>query len=290
MPLDSGKTLARERTANERSRPRTKPSDSSASAFEGRPAVVAQRRLEGLVNQRPQVQQATRLQADFDRSTGVAQRVVLPVEFGPGARWYSTELPDQTFATEAEAQAAEDKITRWKKPSLVTPLRFGKGAQWGATGFGEISFDTEKDAYDAERRRLGLGEQSLLFSAENLLFSTKEQGRQPTRYFQSQVVDNSKRKHEVTGRLRQQHDDGPLVKTDERAREHAFFSPRKKVKLENQVGLDDAQEGYQHWELEKGKVVHESGGTLDRTAPSAEELEKELLAAIAKGKVRNEWV
>src|SRR6266536_1533011 len=63
-----------------------------------------------------------------------------------------------------------------------------------------------------------------LFRSCNYLFSTKAEGRKETLYFE----DRAKKKR--TGRLRQQHLEGPLAKIDKEPRTHRFLSTEKRFK------------------------------------------------------------
>jgi hypothetical protein len=56
-----------------------------------------------------------------------------------------------------------------------------------------------------------------LFTKANFFFSTKVKARQETLYFESHATNR-------TGRLRQQHPEGPLAKIDKKPRKHLFVS------------------------------------------------------------------
>jgi hypothetical protein len=59
-----------------------------------------------------------------------------------------------------------------------------------------------------------------LFSSGNYLFSTKKEGKRETLYFKSAATKK-------TGRLRQEHREGPLATIDNEARTHLFVSERR---------------------------------------------------------------
>jgi hypothetical protein len=59
-----------------------------------------------------------------------------------------------------------------------------------------------------------------LFKRSNYRFSTKANGRKETMYFENCVTKQ-------TGRLRQQHRHGPLVKIDKKAKIHRFLSKKR---------------------------------------------------------------
>jgi len=58
-----------------------------------------------------------------------------------------------------------------------------------------------------------------LFRSSNYCFSTKEDGREETLYFEEPAGTTGR-----TGRLRQQHPKGPLAKVDKRPKTHRFLS------------------------------------------------------------------
>ena len=59
-----------------------------------------------------------------------------------------------------------------------------------------------------------------LFTSDNYRFSTKAEGWEETLYFRNRVTKQ-------TGRLRQEHEDGPLAKIDEEAKTHLFLSEKR---------------------------------------------------------------
>jgi len=59
-----------------------------------------------------------------------------------------------------------------------------------------------------------------VYTSENFYFATQAAGRPPTLYF---------RTNHGSGRLRQQHDDGPLVQEIRKHTSHAFFAREKQL-------------------------------------------------------------
>ena len=114
-----------------------------------------------------------------------------------------------------------------------------------------------------------------LFRPCNYLFGTEAEDRKETLYFEFKSATTTK-----TGRLRQQHQEGPLAKIDKKANKHLFLSKKRFEDLKewhkNHKGrLPDftpAEErpkiGKHHIEFAyDGKEVshwHESGGTVKR--------------------------
>jgi hypothetical protein len=72
-----------------------------------------------------------------------------------------------------------------------------------------------------------------LFKSSNYLFSTQAEGRRETLYF----TDRTKR----TGRLRQQHREGPLVEVDKKPKTHRFLS---KIRFEFVKEWHDTHKDY----------------------------------------------
>jgi hypothetical protein len=62
------------------------------------------------------------------------------------------------------------------------------------------------------------------FTRNNYLFCTKAKGRQPTLYFKNCATNR-------TGRLRQQHQEGPLAKIDKKPKKHLFLSRERFYRL-----------------------------------------------------------
>jgi len=60
----------------------------------------------------------------------------------------------------------------------------------------------------------------MLFTPCNFLFSTKENGRLETLYFKNCAKNQ-------TGRLRQEHKEGPLARIDKKAKTHLFLSSKR---------------------------------------------------------------
>jgi hypothetical protein len=59
-----------------------------------------------------------------------------------------------------------------------------------------------------------------LFTSSNYLFSTKARKRKETLYFKDKTTKQ-------TGRLRQEHKEGPLLKLDEKPKRHRFVSRKR---------------------------------------------------------------
>lgn len=112
-----------------------------------------------------------------------------------------------------------------------------------------------------------------LFTSSNYLFSTKVKDRKETLYFEDRAADQ-------TGRLRQQHGEGPLAKIDKKAKTHLFLSEKRFKCLKKwdykKKGLPcfhpaevRAKFGKYHIEFAcHGKEVsgwHRSEGTVSRT-------------------------
>jgi len=81
-------------------------------------------------------------------------------------------------------------------------------------------FKSDESFKKALERNLESPEDTIktFFTRDNYLFSTKEKYRKETLYF---------RKGTTTGRLRQQHEKGPLAKIDEKQKEHRFVSKKR---------------------------------------------------------------
>ena len=78
------------------------------------------------------------------------------------------------------------------------------------------------EAVDRNRKTLkafASDEINMLFRSSNYCFSTKEDGREETLYFEGPVGTTRR-----TGRLRQQHPKGPLAKVDKRPKTRRFLS------------------------------------------------------------------
>ncbi len=157
-------------------------------------------------------------------------------------------------------------------------------------------FSNEDDfieAVDKNRktlRSIGRNKIDLLFRSGNYLFSTKEDDREETLYFEG-AVGASRR----TGRLRQQHAKGPLAKIDKKPRTHRFLSKTRfesvrKWHDKNKHCLpffDDSEEqvknGKYHVEFsccgKKVSAWHSSGG---RVKKSRNDLDHRITSALKK--------
>ena len=111
-----------------------------------------------------------------------------------------------------------------------------------------------------------------LFTSSNYLFSTKAKHRKETLYFEDQTTKQ-------TGRLRQEHKEGPLLKIDGKAKRHVFVSEERYKSLrkwhkEHRKQLptvcsceQQAKVGKRHiefaFEREKVSHWHPSEGTVE---------------------------
>jgi hypothetical protein len=131
--------------------------------------------------------------------------------------------------------------------------------------------DQFKQAIRRNRRAAKSAETNGLFTSRNHLFSTKSPTREETLYFRNKAENQ-------TGRLRQQHDKGPLAKIDKKPKTHLFLSKKRfeelkewHVKHKHSLPRTDIHEkkrkaGKRHIEFARTKKGisnwHPSGGTV----------------------------
>jgi hypothetical protein len=75
------------------------------------------------------------------------------------------------------------------------------------------------------RKKVESSDGTTLFTRDNYLFSTKEEGTKEEGWEETLYFRNSDPK--LTGRLRQEHEDGPLAKIDKVPRAHLFLSEKR---------------------------------------------------------------
>jgi hypothetical protein len=113
------------------------------------------------------------------------------------------------------------------KPANVVIRRSAKASElysYAAAPVWEVKRGWNMSKPDGEVRRNQKTVKSAdcrkLFSPDNYRFSTKAEGREETLYFENRATNQ-------TGRLRQQHKEGPRARIDEKARTHLFLSKKR---------------------------------------------------------------
>jgi hypothetical protein len=127
------------------------------------------------------------------------------------------------------------------------------------------------------------------FKPSNYLFSTKAESRKETLYFRDRRTGR-------TGRLRQQHQKGPLAKVDKKPKMHRFVSPHRfkclkrwhekhKGRVPRFYAYEKRlQKGKHHiefvWDAKKLSGWHSSGGTIETGKLKIRRRIREALAQI----------
>lgn len=226
--------------------------------------------------------------------SAVLQRVVTQT----AARWVSSMIPDRSFDTRVQAQEAEDAVYRRAASMLPMPLAFGAGAPYG---FHELGMPPVARG-DVERIRNAVGDITPMLhtlAPQNRLFNTSEPPRAPTMYFEERGTDAHGQPVRSTGRVRQEHDDGPAAYIDRRPRTHLFSSDQRMLDVEDEhemrqrgiaaTTLPGAQPGMHHIEvqhLNPWEVAHASGGTLSTEKMTEEDVDRAILAAVIAPNVK----
>lgn len=89
----------------------------------------------------------------------------------------------------------------------------------------------------------------MLFASNNYLFSTKAEGSKETLYFKDRATGQ-------TGRLRQQHSNGPLAKIDKEPRTHLFLSKDRFRTEKERYKCEGGRPSFSDFEKQKKSGKH----------------------------------
>ncbi|ATQ77153.1 hypothetical protein CR152_23520 [Massilia violaceinigra] len=282
--------------------------------------AAAQLKLLELANNNPRVNQLKAFQALADdrsrvaaqrerqgrvapcAAEGVAQCAVVSVGNGVQARWRSTLISERSFATRAEAEAAESDLYARTAAMTPLPLAFGSGAPYGFHGFPELGSLPRADVPRVTEQVQSLAPMLHTVSPQNRRFNTSEPPRPPTMYFQEHGLNLEGQPAMSSGRVRQEHDDGPVVYVDRHPRNHLFSHDERMLGIENEydledddidtVGLGQAEEGMHHIEVHHNdprhrswELAHSSGGTLSTAPMNPHDVDRAILRSALRGRV-----
>jgi hypothetical protein len=162
------------------------------------------------------------------------------------------------------------------------PLSFGSGAPYGHHGFPELGQIAPQNVEQAQQRVSQVAPMLSTLAPQNLQFTTHEAPRAPTLYFRSQGH---------SGRVRQEHDDGPAVYTDPVPRDDRFSHNQDLLDMEDsddhmgvdRYGTHEAQPGMHHIEIEHNPhgwtTAHASGGTFAPANMTSHQVDLSILQA-----------
>ncbi|MBD2438747.1 DUF4157 domain-containing protein [Nostoc sp. FACHB-110] len=224
--------------------------------------------------------------------TEMIQRQVILVPNSNPPRWFSTLIPNSSFDSRQEAEAAERDARLVSFQAL--PLHFGRGAPYGFHNFPRISSIDEATAMIHNERVSQALPMLDVLSPENRIFNTSESGRLPTMYFGQRTVDAEGNSVINTGRIRQTHSDGALMQVDSQPRDDLFSHDQRILDANteqqmtdegmNPVSIRNAQEGMYHVEIEEVQHewvnAHPSGGTLSLQDMTPAEVDEAILRVL----------
>jgi hypothetical protein len=237
-------------------------------------------------------------------SEQVVQCVVAEVPGSVPQRWQSDTIPDRSFASQAEAQQAENDM--WSRSAAMTPLpmSFGAGSAYGFHGFPEMGTIPHAQVARVTERLSELIPMLHILHPQNRQFNTSEAHRAPTLYFQEEGMGANGQAVRSSGRIRQQHADGAAVYIDQYPRSHLFSRDQRILDVNNQYNLRDrhisavplaaAQPGMFHIEVHHNspayrswETAHASGGTLSNQAMMPHDVDRAVLSAALTGQVND---
>lgn len=273
----------------------------AAQVVDNRAESIALRGLQEMADNSQVVRRLKTLQALSGQNTSsrvkcnrssVVQREVKEIADSSPRRWRSTLIPDSSFNSQHEAEMAEKELLERKSSFTLFPMRFGKGAPYHFPLHPAMGEVPSSQVDDAEKKIAKATPMLHVLSPNNLLFNTKDNKREPTLYFASKGMNQDGNEIIETGRVRQQHDDGPAVYIDKTPRDDLFSKSKRILEAENQddvarmdvTNLDNALDGMHHIEIEHSrsgfKVVHASGGILSRDPMTDSEVDLAILRSI----------
>jgi hypothetical protein len=276
--------------------------DFAAQVVDNRAESIALRGLQEMADNSQVLRRLKTLQALSGQNTSsrvkcnrssVVQREVKEIADSSPRRWRSTLIPNISFNSERDAKEAERNLSERISNFTPFPMAFGKGVPYNFPAYPALGIIPSTQV-DGVGKKIEKAKSMLhVLSPENRLFNTKEEERKPTLYFGSKGMNQDGNKIIETGRVRQQHDDGPAVYTDETPRDDLFSNDERILKARNQdnvkpmdvVNLANAQEGMHHIEIEHTgndawENVHASGGTFSSAKMTDSEVDQAILGAI----------